>query len=152
MPRMLVLGLDAADSILIEKWSDEGLLPTLSFLRANGAWIRLTHDQPIPSASIWPSLYTGTYPGKHGIYNGLQIEPGKQQVEVLKPHQWGQPPFWQTLDDHGKLSIVIDVPFTYPLTDFGGIQIVDWGSYERHYRSHSLPDHILTEISQRFGA
>ncbi|HEY7218964.1 MAG TPA: alkaline phosphatase family protein [Candidatus Binatia bacterium] len=150
--RMLILGLDAADPALIEKWCDEGILPALKFLRAQGAWVRLQHDGAMPSASVWPSIYSGTYPGKHGIYNGLQLAPGKRQVRLLEPSECARPPFWQIIDQSGKASIIVDVPFSYPLKDFRGIQILDWGSYERHYESHSLPREILTEICQRFGS
>jgi predicted AlkP superfamily phosphohydrolase/phosphomutase len=151
-PRMLVLGLDAADPSLIEKWSDEGILPTLSFLRKESAWIHLSHNGAIPSASVWPSIYTGTQPGKHGIYHGVQMEPGQQKVDRVKPSQCGQPPFWRTLDSDGKRSIIMDVPFNYPLKNFNGTQILDWGTYERNYESHSLPGEVLTEISRRFSA
>jgi predicted AlkP superfamily phosphohydrolase/phosphomutase len=150
--RMMLIGLDAADSRLVEKWCDEGILPALSFLRAKGVWISLSHDRPMPSASIWPSISSGTYPGQHGIYNGLQLVRGKQELGLVQPDECGQPPFWRTLDENGKVAIIIDVPFDYALRDFGGMQILDWGSYERHYRPHSLPDEMLTEISKRFGA
>lgn len=150
--RILVIGLDAADSTLIQRWSDEGVLPTLAFLRREGTWISLAQDQPIPSASVWPSIYTGTYPGKHGIYNGLQIEPGKQEVELIKTNQCGEPPFWQILDGHGISTVIMDVPFSFPLKNFGGVQLLDWGSFERHYRSQSSPDEVLIELSKRFGA
>jgi predicted AlkP superfamily phosphohydrolase/phosphomutase len=150
--RMLILGLDAADPGLIEKWCDENILPTLRFLRAQGAWVRLRHGGAMPSASVWPSIYSGTYPGKHGIYNGLQLAPGRQQVRLLKPTECARPPFWQIIDQTGKASIIVDVPFSYPVKDFRGIQILDWGSYERHYESHSLPREILTEVGERFGS
>ena len=151
-PRMLVLGLDAADAGLIEKWSDEGMLPTFDFLRKEGVSVSFRHDGPMPSASVWPSIYTGTQPGKHGIYNGLPIKLGQQAVDFIKPSECAQPPFWQVLDRYGKHSIIIDVPFNYPLREFGGVQVLDWGTYERHYDAHSLPGEILTEISNRFGA
>ena len=149
--RMLVLGLDAADSSLIQKWCDEGILPSLAFLRNEGVWIPLTQNWPIPSAAVWPSIYTGVHPGQHGIYNTLQIEAGKQEFELLRPEQSGEPPFWWHLDRHGKTSIIMDAPFSYPLKDFSGIQILDWGSYERHYQTQTSPQQILAEISKRFG-
>jgi predicted AlkP superfamily phosphohydrolase/phosphomutase len=148
---MLVIGLDSADPSLVEKWSEEGILPTLRLLRKEGTRIHLKHDRAIPSASVWPSIYTGSHPGKHGIYNGLQLEPGQQTVDFIKPSHCAQPPFWQALDRTGNRSIIIDVPFNYPLTDFSGIQILDWGTYERHYDPHSLPGEIVMEISKRFG-
>jgi predicted AlkP superfamily phosphohydrolase/phosphomutase len=149
---MLVLGLDAADAVLIEKWSDEGILPTFKFLRKEGTWVSFKHHGPLPSAAVWPSIYTGTHPGKHGIYNGLPLKLGQQAVDFVKPSECAQPPFWQILDINGKRSIIMDVPFNYPVTDFHGIQILDWGTYERNYESHSLPGEILAEISNRFGA
>ena len=149
---MLVIGLDSADPCLVEQWSDEGILPTLRFLRAEGSRVRLKHDTAIPSASVWPSIYTGSHPGKHGIYNGLQLEPGQQAVDFVKPSQCAQLPFWQALDGTGNRSIIMDVPFNYALKDFSGVQILDWGTYERHYDSHSFPAEIVTEISTRFGA
>jgi predicted AlkP superfamily phosphohydrolase/phosphomutase len=151
-PRMLVLGLDAADATLVEKWSDQGELPTLSLLRKRGLWIPLQKNEPMPSAAVWPTIYTGTYPGKHGIYNGLQLERGKQAVALVRPSDSGQRPFWQVLDSSGKRSIIFDGPFDYPLRDFSGIQILDWGTYERHYPAQSSPVQILGEISRRFGA
>lgn len=149
---MLVIGLDSADLCLIDKWCDEGILPTLSFLRREGLRIRLKPDTAKPSASVWPSIYTGSHPGKHGIYNGLQLKPGQQLVELTKPDQCAQPPFWKLLDRTGTRSIAMDVPFNYPISDFNGIQILDWGTYERHHASHSFPADIVTEISTRFGA
>lgn len=148
---MLVIGLDAADPSLIESWSDEGILPAIGLLRKKGNWTRLQHGGEIPSASIWPSICTGTHPGKHGIYHSVQVDPVKKNLQVIKPNTCGQPPFWWSLDRSGKRSIIMDVPFSYPLKDFSGIQILDWGTYERHYESHSLPREVLTEISHRFG-
>jgi predicted AlkP superfamily phosphohydrolase/phosphomutase len=149
---MLVIGVDAADDALIERWSDEGELPTFNFLRKEGVWVSFRHDGPMPSAAVWPSIYTGTKPGKHGIYNGLPLKLGQQAVNFIKPSDCAQPPFWRVLDEYGKHSIIVDVPFNYPLVEFGGIQVLDWGTYERHYEAHSFPGEIITEISNRFGA
>ncbi len=151
-PRLLVLGLDAADPMLIEKWCDEGILPTFRLLRKEGLWIPLRHHEPMPSAAVWPTIYTGTHPGHHGIYNGLQLKSGQQTVALVKPSDCNKKPFWSTLDGNGKRCIIMDVPFNYELKSFNGIQILDWGTYERHYEPHSLPDEILTNISKRFGA
>jgi predicted AlkP superfamily phosphohydrolase/phosphomutase len=69
----------------------------------------------------------------------------------MDPRQCGEPPFWSILDHSGKRSVILDVPFAYPLEHFGGVQILDWGTYERHYRAHSIPEHALAELSARFG-
>lgn len=148
---MVVIGLDAAEPSLVEQWSGEGRLPVLRFLRSEGAWIRLESGGEISSTSVWPSIYTGTHPGKHGIYYLLQIPREKEQLELVQPEQCGFLPFWTNLDKSGKSSIIVDVPFSYPLSMTNGIQISDWGSYERYWAPRSNPPEILSEISRRFG-
>lgn len=150
-PRMLVIGLDAADPSLIEKWSADGVLPTLKRLRSEGYWVKLRHTGEFTSSSIWPSIYTGTHLGKHGFYHTTQIGPGTKELGLLKPERCGQSPFWRDLDKSGRHSIVVDVPFSYPRADLNGIQISDWGSYERFSEPRSTSREVLTEIDRRFG-
>ena len=150
--RMLIIGLDAADPALIEKWSDAGILPTLQHLRSKGAWIRLNHGGEFSSASIWPTIFTGTHPGKHGIYHTVPIMQGDVSFGNLKPEQCGQPPFWCDLERQDKRCILFDIPFSYPRADLNALQISDWGSYERFAPPSSSPGEALTDIVQRFGA
>jgi predicted AlkP superfamily phosphohydrolase/phosphomutase len=149
--RMLIIGLDAADPALIEKWSDAGILPTLRYLRSKGAWIRLNHGGEFSSASIWPTIFTGTHPGKHGIYHTVLIMPGTASFGHLKPEHYGQAPFWCDLERQGKRCVLLDVPFSYPRTDLSALQISDWGSYERFAPPRSVPRDVLPEIIARFG-
>jgi predicted AlkP superfamily phosphohydrolase/phosphomutase len=150
-PRMLIIGLDAADPALIEKWSDAGILPTLQHLRNKGAWIRLNHGGEFPSASIWPTIFTGTHPGKHGIYHTVPIMPGEASFGNLKPERCGQRPFWCDLERQGKRCVLLDLPFSYPRTDLSALQISNWGSYERFAPPGSAPRDVLLEIIARFG-
>jgi predicted AlkP superfamily phosphohydrolase/phosphomutase len=149
---MIALGLDAADATLITRWMEEGSLPTLRSLRDNGIWVTLLHPTAIPSAAVWPSIFTGALPGKHGIIHNLQFDSNSQTIVLTHPSQCVLPPFWRLLDQGGHRSTIVDVPFNYPLSGFAGTQILDWGTYERHYRSHSLPREVLTDIEARFGA
>ena len=150
--RIVTLGLDAADATLIARWIEEGSLPTLRALRDNGVWVSLLHPTAIPSAAVWPSIFTGVLPGKHGIIHNLQFDSNSQTIALTHPSQCFLPPFWRLLDQGGHRSTIVDVPFNYPLSGFAGTQILDWGTYERHYRSHSLPREVLTDIEARFGA
>jgi predicted AlkP superfamily phosphohydrolase/phosphomutase len=148
---MLVIGLDAADPTLIEKWCDAGILPTLSRLRNNGAWVKLTHNGEFPSASIWPTISTGTHPGRHGIYHTVPIMLGNACFGQFEPEQCSQAPFWCDLDRYGKQCVLLDFPFSYPRPDLNALQICDWGSYERFAPPRSVPRKLLPEIIARFG-
>jgi predicted AlkP superfamily phosphohydrolase/phosphomutase len=148
---MAVIGLDAADLSLIEQWSDRGLLPAFARLRREGTWVKLKNRGEFPSTTVWPSIYTGTQPGKYGIYYIVQIARGKPQLELVGPEQCRQQPLWVHLGACGKHSIVVDVPFTRPVPGLHGLQLSNWGSYERYGPPMSEPRQALNQIRQRFG-
>jgi predicted AlkP superfamily phosphohydrolase/phosphomutase len=148
---MAVIGLDAADLSLIEQWSDAGLLPVFARLRREGTWIKLKNRGEFPSMAVWPSIYTGTHLGKNGIYYPVQIGRGKSRLQLVRPEQCGPRPFWVYLESHGKRSVIVDVPFSYPIPGLSGLQISNWGSYERYARPVSEPPHGIRVIQKRFG-
>ena len=149
--RMAVIGLDAGDPALIERWSDTGMLPAFARLRREGTWIKLTNRGEFPSMTVWPSIFTGTHLGKNGIYYPVQIKVGKPKLELVRPERCGQRPFWGHLASGGKRSIVVDVPFTHPLRGLDGLQISNWGSYERYDAPRSEPPQEVHEVQRRFG-
>jgi predicted AlkP superfamily phosphohydrolase/phosphomutase len=148
---MAVIGLDAADLSLIEQWSDKGLLPNFARLRREGTWVRLKNRGEFPSTTVWPSIYTGTHPGKYGIYYIVQIAQGKPKLELVGPERCRQPPLWVHLEARGMRSIVADVPFTHPIPGLDGLQLSNWGSYERYGPATSEPPQALRQIRRRFG-
>ena len=150
-PRMAVIGVDSADRSLIEQWSDKGLLPAFARLRKEGTWVRLQNQGEFTSTTVWHSIYTGTHPGKHGIYYIIRIARGKPKLELVGPEQCRQPPLWAHLGAGGKHSIVVDGPHTYPLPGLRGLQVSNWGSYERYGPPTSEPPQALREIRRRFG-
>ena len=150
--RMAVIGLDAADVTLIEQWSNQGLLPTFARLRKEGTWIELQNRGEFPSMTVWPAIYTGTHLGKNGIYFPVQIEPKHLKLGLVKPEECGQRPFWVHLASGGKRPVVVDVPFTYPIRDLKGLQIANWGSYERYGSLLSEPPQEARAIQERFGS
>jgi len=150
--RVLVIGLDVGDGQLIWEWAQEGALPTLHALRANGTWRWLHTTADMLHVSAWPSLYTGALPGAHGVYYTFQPAPGSQQVRRFGADQYGQPPVWQLLDHAGKRCIVFDAPYTHPARDFSGIQVFEWGTWAHYWRPMSTPAPILRRLMRHCGA
>ena len=150
-PRMLVIGLDAADRELIERWCDEGLLPNLSRMRENGTWGTLHTTADTVHVSAWPGIFTGTTPDKHGLYHAYVMRPGEQAPVWPRPEECPVPFLWQLLDEQGIRSIVMDAFLTCPLRGFGGIQIVDWGSWTWFSGQEIQPESIRQAIRRKFG-
>ena len=147
----MVIGLDAADAELIDRWCQEDYLPNLNSLRQQGTWGNLETTAEVMHVSAWPSIYTGTLPGKHGMYHAYQISPGEQDVHRTRADECAQPPFWKFLDDAGKRCIIMDAFMNYPIEGFKGLQILEWGTWTWFSEQQATPDGLWRKIISEFG-
>ena len=78
---IILIGLDAGEPTLIERWVKEGHLSTLASLMKKGVWHRLLSGGAILSGSTWVSVLTGISPAKHGAgFTHGQIKPGTYKI------------------------------------------------------------------------
>jgi len=150
-PRVLLIGLDSADSELVEQWMADGTMPNFARLQGRGAFNRLGTTAEVMHVSAWPSLYTGTTPGQHGMYHAYQIRAGEQVIHRTEPDRCGQPPFWKMLDDAGRKCIIFDAFMNYLLPGFKGQQILEYGTWTWFGEPGSTPSGLLNDIRRRFG-
>jgi predicted AlkP superfamily phosphohydrolase/phosphomutase len=101
--------------------------------------------------STWPTIFTGTLPGKHGVYYPYQPRPGQQQAQHIGPDQYGVPPFWQIVDRTGKRCVILDAPETFPATGFTGVQIFEWGTWAWYWKRMATPTQMERQLTERFG-
>jgi len=74
-PRVIVLGFDGVDAKYTERWMDEGKLPNLAKLRANGTFRPLRPTVPAQTPVSWSTFSTGIDPGRTGIFDFLRRDP-----------------------------------------------------------------------------
>ena len=69
--KLVILGFDGMDPALVARWIEEGQLPNMAKLAAQGGLhpLATTHSPESPTA--WASFATGVNPGKHNIYDFL---------------------------------------------------------------------------------
>jgi predicted AlkP superfamily phosphohydrolase/phosphomutase len=149
--RLLVIGLDVGDGRLIKEWCKQGFLPVFNILLTGGTWGWLSTTAEILHVSAWPSLYTGTLPGKHGVYYTFQPAPHLQGARRFGPNQYGQLPFWQILSDAGKRCTILDAPYTHPYEAFKGIQVFEWGTWAHYWKPVSMPNKLMGELTRQCG-
>ncbi len=137
---IIAIGLDSADLYLVQKWSNEGYLPTIKSLMNRGCWGRLNSTAAISSGSLWPTFFTGTSPAKHGCFFGhRQLKTGTYQIYKKDADQIKRKPFWVRLSQAGKRVAIFDIPQTYPIKGLNGIQITAWGVESPHWSMSSWP-------------
>ena len=149
--RVLLIGLDSADADLIEDWMAAGVMPNFARLSREGRWSRLRTSAEVMHVSAWPTLYTGTTPGRHGMYHAYQIRAGEQVIHRTEPERCGQPPFWKFLDDAGRKCIIFDAFMNYRLPGFKGKEILEYGTWTWFGEPGSSPPGLLGDIKRRFG-
>jgi predicted AlkP superfamily phosphohydrolase/phosphomutase len=150
--RVLMIGLELGDGRLIHQWARDGRLPRLRTLLDGGAWGWLETIAEELHVAPWPSLYTGTGPGQHGVYYTFQPTPGEQGHVRFHPGLYGRPTFWHLLDRAGRRVTVLDAPYTHLDEGFSGRQLIDWGSWAHYLATQSSPPELLGELNQACGA
>jgi predicted AlkP superfamily phosphohydrolase/phosphomutase len=150
--QVLIIGLDVGDGNLIREWGQQGCLPVLNSLLQEGMWGWLRTSAETLHSSAWPSLYTGTLPGKHGVYYTFQPAPGLQGARRFGADQYGSPPLWQLLSQAGKRCVVLDAPYTHPQADFRGTQVFEWGTWAHYWKPMSSPPQVMRQLTRACGA
>lgn len=121
--RVIVIGLDSAPWGLITQWTQEGKLPAISSIRAEGAAGILRSTFPPLSPAAWSSFATGMQPGKHGVYDYIHRRAGTYQYTPTNARVRGGKTLWRIISEQGGTVGVINVPETYPPEPVNGFLI-----------------------------
>jgi len=148
--RLLLIGLDAADIELVDRWCTDGTLPSLAALRREGMWGPLATSARYLTGSPWPTFYTGQPPSEHGIYHDFQWR--HERMEFAAPANDWLPvrPFWRAIDGD-VFTVAHDVPMTPGTEPFEGVETTGWGSHDKLVLPESYPSEILSQIRERWG-
>ncbi|WP_255198811.1 alkaline phosphatase family protein [Halorarius litoreus] len=116
--RAFVLGLDGIPWDSIERWAESGDLPHFAELMAEGAAGTLRSTVPPTTPLAWPSIATGTWPAKHGIY-GFQHASRDYSKRMITSDDIHQPELWDVVTP----ALVGNVPMTYPADAIDGMMV-----------------------------
>jgi predicted AlkP superfamily phosphohydrolase/phosphomutase len=145
-----MIGVDAADIDFIQ--ASAGSLPTLRRVLAEGVRFDLDSTADVLTGSVWPTFYTGTMPGEHGVYHPIQWDPATMRARRVTDEWLYCEPFWCDLERRGETVVAFDVPFAFPSRLQRGIEINNWGTHEYLGAFFSNRPEIGRELRRRFGA
>jgi len=144
-----MFGIDAGDLEFIQ--ANLHRLPTFRRLFETGSLHRLQTTSGLLTGSVWPTFYSGTMPGEHGIYHHLQWDPANMQIRRVNADWLYREPFWYELARQGVRVRVVDVPMMFPSRLDSGIEIVNWGSHDQLGSFHSNKNDLARSIHRQFG-
>lgn len=151
--RVLVIGLDAAEATLIERWASEGVLPAFAALNEEASIYKLDNCLNTFPAAIWPEINTGRSVSKVGqFYYPLQIHSGEGRARRVLPEEVdAEKYYWARASRAGLRVATFDMPQTVLVDDFNGLQMVEWGIHDGNFDLATRPPELLDEIRAQHG-
>jgi predicted AlkP superfamily phosphohydrolase/phosphomutase len=148
--KVMVIGLDCAPP---EHVFDEyaGDIPNLTKLKENGLWGPLESIVPPITVPAWMCMMTSKDPGTLGIY-GFRNRKDYTYEGLAFATSWAikEPTVWDILSEHGKDSIVMSVPPSYPPKQLRGLQIGCFLTPNAE-ADYAYPKEIKAEIEANVG-
>ena len=149
---VVFVGLDAMDPDIAHGLAANGRAPTLHDLFRTASWAPTANPLGLVVGGVWPSIWSGVWPSRHGFYCSRQLVNGTYEQRRTTPDHIDRTPFWGPIADAGLRACVLDMPLT-PLRAFPGCaHVVDWGTHDRPLTPASSPASLLPRIEHDIGA
>ena len=110
--QVVFLGIDGVPYDLVSENPD--VFPNLTALGESGAAGSMESIVPPESSACWPSLTTGTNPGKTGVYGFQDRDIGSYDTYVPMGRDVQSERLWDTVTQDGGDATVMNVPVTFP--------------------------------------
>jgi predicted AlkP superfamily phosphohydrolase/phosphomutase len=150
IPKLIVVGLDAATFDVIDPLVEAGDLPNLAGLLEAGArgTLRSTTHPLTPLA--WTTMVSGVNAGKHGIWDFSERDPSGYGLRLVNGSHSRAPALWTRLSNAGRRVGIVNVPFSWPAPDVNGFALAGIDAAAREDGMTS-PRDLVHELQDRFG-
>jgi len=146
--KAMVIGLDGMILPFVERFVQDGKMPTFKKLMQEGVFGTAWSEYPTATQPNWSVIMTGAYPGTSGVYDMTIHIPG-EPLDVV--HTGFETRFchaehlWQVVDRLGKKPFLLKYPGTYPSRLKNGYQVdghcAPAGIIDHHWGSSAVAVH-----------
>jgi predicted AlkP superfamily phosphohydrolase/phosphomutase len=139
---VLAIGIDAAESTLVQRLIEQNEMPALKALLDGGQWLRVQSPASIGSGTVWPTFITGVEPTTHGVYSEWRWNP--DVMSLSRYHGRHLTPFWK----NQNIPVgIFDVPFALPVGVSEGFEVCEWWAHDSTGAGlQARPDEILSLV------
>ena len=135
-PKVLVLGFDGMDPVLLRQFMAQGKLPNFSRLAQEGCFLPLGTTNPPQSPVAWSTFITGLDPQGHGVFDFVHRDPtALTPIPSLNGVEDGHfqllregTPFWRYLEKAGIPARLVKLPAIFPTDEHSGTYLTDMGT------------------------
>lgn len=146
--RVVVLGLDGVPCSLARRLVAEGVMPHLGKLLGEGHLVPLESVHPPLSSVAWTTFATGVNPGKHRIFGFFESQIDGYDLWFQNLNDVKSPTLWEILQQHGRRTISINLPGTYPAPPLNGVMVSGFVAEEIN---RSVYPKVLRPVLDRVG-
>ena len=148
--KVIVLGLDCATFRFIKPYAQEGWLPNLKRVMAKGVSRVLKSTVPPISPPAWTTFLTGKNPGRHGIFQFVDMDVSKYGFvsnRLINSSLFSGQTFIDFISNQNLKVGIIKVPFTYPPWKVNGFMIAGEPSPDWE-KAHTYPSELSDRIAR----
>lgn len=118
--KLLIVGWDAADWMMIDPLIASGKMPNLAGLIGRGVRSNLSTLEPRLSPLLWTSIATGKTPDKHGILNFVEPKPDGSGLRISSSTSRRTKALWNILTQNNMTSNVVGWYASHPAEPIRG--------------------------------
>lgn len=148
--RLMILGFDGTSPDLLERWMEEGHLPSIKKLVEDGAYGHLESVPNTCSPCAWTTFATGKNAGKHGIYRFTERDFGSYRYNFVNGAHRRAKAFWNMLCGD-RVGCVVNVPMTYPAEEINGCWVSGFDAPGVESKGFCYPEGLLDEMKAHNG-
>lgn len=120
--KTFIFGIDGASPDLIDKWIKENHLTNLKKISQAGVSGKLKSTFPPLTGPAWSSFHTGVNPGKHGVFNWIDVS-DSYEGNLINRNSIKTKTIWKQISAKGGRVGLVSVPVTYPPERVDGLII-----------------------------
>ena len=123
MQKVIVIGIDGGSWNYIQKWIDEGKLPTFKKLQSEGIWGIQESQLPPVTSPNWKCFSTGLNPAKLGVFWWENVDVENRKIYIPSSKNFKGKEIFDYLSDAGYRVGIVNMPTTYPPHKINGVMV-----------------------------
>ncbi len=123
--RVILIGLDGADWLLLDRLAGAGRMPNLARLVREGRSLVLKSFVPILSPVVWTTIATGMTPDLHGVLDFQEADPQTGASVPISGRSRRLPAVWNVASAEGLRVGVVGWWATHPAEEVNGFFVSD---------------------------
>jgi len=136
----VLIGLDSAVPGFVERFVREGRMPATAALMKRGVWGSALPSLPTHTPTNWTTIATGADPMVHGVVE-FKYDSRLRKAETI----------WKTAERHGRTSILLRYPGTWPRDIERGVVFEHGGNQASMFRVCIAQSYLAGETVQYVG-